>query len=378
MWTVAAVIGLSTWTVMWLKARSADRLAATAAASELTEVIHDGRSSRTPSNSGLGLNISEENGKLHTTWDHGSPAANSALSGFLEIRDSGVSKNISLLPADITGGSIVYSPRSSDVTFRLVLMDKANEVSEEMVRFVGSESPVAEKHGSVPGLTAGARSPGRENAALPAPAMVTLQNLPRPEQGKTTVAATPVEASKGFVAPTPTATQRPVPLIVDAPILDARATVAPTSAFQLPSLPAVEPPRASAARGTAPVPIPTPPAQVRPAIPTQDPGAAKLPSKAEVLTQPVPLHRVQPINVGQNSWKVYSPTTIVVVASVDERGRVAKVVADSSVTTSANAFLVSLCLKAAKEWTFKPATRDGHAISGIYSIQFRYLPRDAH
>jgi hypothetical protein len=323
LWIAAAIIGLSICMVLWLRERSAEERVTAVAAKTVAEGSLNDKPSRALPKSSLGLTVTEENGKLHASWDHNSPAALSALFGSLDIKDSSYSKSISLLQSDITGGSIVYSPRSGDVTFRLVLLNRGNEVSEEMVRFVGGESRVA-------------AAPVPQNTALLAPPEVPevpARNFRVPEQRKKA----------------DTATVR----FIDAPSVDTPVTAVPVSPLQVP-----------------------PPVQVRPAIPTPAPPVAKPPVVTEVLTQPVPISRMQPTNTGPNAFRVYAPTTVIVAASIDERGRVTKAVADVDPKTSINPFLVGLCVNAAKEWRFKPATRGGRPVSGLYAIQFQFLPRE--
>ena len=146
---------------------------------------------------------------------------------------------------------------------------------------------------------------------------------------------------------------RPSVKFVDAPSVDTPVSGLPVSPLQVP-----------------------PPVQVRPAAPTPAPPVAKPAAVPEVLTQPVPISRMQPTNAGPSALNVYSPTTVVVAASVDEHGRVTKAVANLDPKTSVNPFLVGLCVNAAKEWRFKPATRGGRPVSGLYAIQFQFLPRE--
>jgi hypothetical protein len=62
-----------------------------------------------------------------------------------------------------------------------------------------------------------------------------------------------------------------------------------------------------------------------------------------------------------------------ITVSVDDKGKVSKSVLDSD-SSGINPFLTNLSLKAAKDWLFKPATHDGHPVTGEFHIDFVFQP----
>lgn len=312
----------------------------------------------------LGLSAREENGRLHVVWNRDSAAVHSAVSGVLEIVDSSGPVTITLPKPDIDGGSIIYKPESGDVTFRLQLVDAEGKSLGEMVRVLGN--------GPLPDTTASARPrraagdvaavaptapsfPVRNVAAqgfqIPAvarfPALPADTSLSAPVQASAvTKDSGAIVASSHLAAPLPTQPRAPAPVTEPS-----AATVKPVSTAQVPAAPPVTRIATPPPQVTAPVPPP--------AAPTQ------------VIVPPLPLHKVSPVfdNSGRVPWLTYKQQTVIVVVTVDEKGKVLDARADNKI-----GLLSQPLVNAARQWTFKPATRGGIPVPSEYTIQFVFRP----
>ncbi len=85
-----------------------------------------------------GLAVRPEGGQLHLTWNRNADAVRSATSGVLFIEDGEAPVVLVLGPKDLTEGSLVYTPHSSDVNFRLRLLSSPGADTEEVIRVVGA------------------------------------------------------------------------------------------------------------------------------------------------------------------------------------------------------------------------------------------------
>jgi hypothetical protein len=360
---IAAAMLLITAAILWFKGRSPNHpVVATSAGATPVKATPAGTAAPPPSPK-LGLVVTEENGKLHATWNHDSPAARSAIVGSLLIRDSERSQDIELSRADVTGGSIVYTPRSGDITFRLVLTNSAIETSAEMIRFIGGQSHLVESRTQVSTTDALVSATAPRSASVAPPAVTASAAVTPPAVAPSPVTPPPV------TAPDPAAgADRKTPAAVVPPALEvANASAAPNLV---------------PAHTTSEDPIP-PPAPVgnRPApgvpsigssVPAPVPQATVPPTRAIASTPPIPLRTSQPTKADRASWKLYSPVTIPITVNVDASGRVMKAFPSVKPDPRINPFLVQLCINSAMEWVFKPATREGRPVPAEFGIEFRF------
>ncbi len=88
--------------------------------------------------SSLGLRFEREGSDLRLSWNSDSPALLRASEGRLLITDGNLRKTIDLDASDLRGGTIVYSPLTDDVVFRLeVGANDSPKPLSESVRIVG-------------------------------------------------------------------------------------------------------------------------------------------------------------------------------------------------------------------------------------------------
>jgi hypothetical protein len=288
-----------------------------------------------PRDAGLGLAVREENGKLHVLWNRDSAAAAAAVSGAVDIADGADRSSIALRPADITGGSLVYTPRSGDVTFWVRLTGPEGKPVSEMIRVVGSAAPA------------------------PRPLRKVLD-----------------EVDEDSYADAPPADYRPTRTVTP-PVAQHPVENRPSPAQQR-----MEQPRQTALTSTPAAPAGTPEPSVRERIAPQpiassangDPAATSIPAApAPVVTPPKPIREVKPSMRDSIRWVVPAPVSIGILVSIDSKGRVKGAHPDEN-NSGKNLFLTGLAVSAAKEWTFQPATRNGEAVPGEYRIQFVFAP----
>jgi len=157
----------------------------------------------------------------------------------------------------------------------------------------------------------------------------------------------------------------------------AQPTTLPSDAARQNSAPAsrepevTRPPQQTSAQ---PPPVATPSVAQIPQTSLPAPSApSPLASEGPLVTYPTPLRQVQPSLAGTR-WTVPEPTVIATLVSVDPRG----LVTDARVEIASkgkSVFLEGLCVNAARQWTFKPATIGGKPVAGKYRIEFVFRPK---
>ena len=105
----------------------------------------------------LGLKVDATAGQLLLTWNRNGPLVLGATRATLTIRDGSHNEDVDLDVATLRSGSIVYSPISSDVRFRLEVADpKTGKSTVESVRRVrGGGGPPSSNHPTPAARSAG-------------------------------------------------------------------------------------------------------------------------------------------------------------------------------------------------------------------------------
>jgi periplasmic protein TonB len=320
----------------------------------------------------FGLEARPEDGMLHVTWNRNSAAARSAVAGLLKIADSDIAKLIPLSRSDVTGGSIEYASRSSDVTFRLQITGADGKSSEEMIRVLGNEPSNRETRPvRYQPFVRSRTAPSPKIAAKPTALEAPPAEYRQPAATPTRIASAPPTDPARFTS------QQAIP------------TARPVSIAQPVSSPQPVPsalPSAKAGPGAADAnPTPATPGERSPALPQAPPilppepdSATSKPLSASVVTlPPQPLHSVKPLythpptipNTGTRPVRPSTPVTVAIVVSVDEKGKVLSAQRPSD-SPSKDAFLSKQALDAARQWSFKPATRGGQPVRAEFRINF--------
>ena len=324
-----------------------------------------------------GLAVRPEGGQLHLTWNRNADAVRSANSGILNIDDGGSPVLVVLGPSDLTEGSLVYTPHSSDVKFRLRLRSSSGAEAEEVIRVVGAtgapRSVTAAKTEKTPEAVpkrAMTAEPVFRKASTPAPA--------------TPAAVTPAAARVG----TTSESASPPPVISEqqarpsASQLYATPITVPNTPLNIPPNRSTNNQQAIASESDHPN---TPPVSrdagvtrqsqpEAPAPPASVPAVATPPvASTAALVPPVPLRQVVP-KIAVPYLSVLVTTPIAILVSVDARGNVTDAHSETD-NKGKNPYLQGLALDAARQWKFKPATVRGQAVAGESRITFVFTPR---
>mgnify|MGYP004703084283 CR=1 FL=1 len=132
-------------------------------------------------NAGLALRVERTAGQLLLTWNREADAIKAATRAVLTISDGPQRENVELDLAQLRNGSVVYSPLTGDVGFRLEVVASTPELSKsEHVRVLGTK-PSA--------MTAVAPETAAPAAARPEPAPSAMEAAA--EEAGQTPAATP-------------------------------------------------------------------------------------------------------------------------------------------------------------------------------------------
>jgi TonB family protein len=195
----------------------------------------------------LGLRLETNAGQLLLSWDRNAPLIASATRAVLTIADGDRKEDTELDLGQLRNGSIVYSPITNDVSFRLEVTDaKTGKVGQESVRrLAGTGKPTAL---GTPVVAANAKP------------------TPAPEKP----GATP--------APRALATPPPAPVVTAEPAVTAKPAAQGSLASNLRAAPPVdipEPPRIDNSASTlAPAPVSAPTIAPPPVVQRTPPPAA--------------------------------------------------------------------------------------------------------
>jgi hypothetical protein len=372
---------------------------------------------------GLGLRLESQGDRVLLSWNRHHPAVRNARSGVLQIDDGALHRDVNLDPSQVSNGSVLYRPKSDDVTFRLEVEGATGEkVSESMRVLEGAKSTgVLDLSAPSPtpqaGQTAGSQnSPnngqGDANAAG--------QSFSPPTQRSTAIIRQPSppvsqEVSRASAPVQNTQPAPPTPKPMDIPVkkADERGNVAydvlPQTPIQTaknePAPPLTENTSAPApvtrqpetSQSTAPpetnnsplpaatqkqISIPTPSLPPPPAVamPTQPKPNTAVPNTA-VPTQPRPTtaayHAPRPLrqvlpNIAQLAPGVMATAgRVEVIVKVNENGHVTEAhVVNGPRKISAS--LLGASVVAARQWVFEPATLGGKPVPSEHSIVFQF------
>jgi hypothetical protein len=292
---------------------------------------------------------------LRLTWNRqGLPPANT-VRGRLRIRDGDVNRVVELDDQQVRSGSVLYSPVSGDVHFRLEISDHAKLSLGEDVRVLlpGSEVPAGVP--SVPEAVEAVISPGpavvrqsspraADRAVTPTPQPAVTDQAEKPAAGQAAVAV--LQAAPAVAQPSPTESQ----------------------ASTVPSAPAYQPPPLSVQVPEQTTPAPKAAAQ---AVQPSPPAIPPKPAVESRLVPPKVVAQVRPILPAALKMWLRGTVSIVVTVSVDEHGRVA----GTSTPAAPDRFRKALQARAeaaARQWTFAPATLNGKAVPSTTTIEFQF------
>ena len=306
----------------------------------------------------LSLQVERQGNDLRVGWRRTAPAINSAKSAILLIHD-GESQNqeLALDPDQLRTGSVVYTPASSSIQFRLEVTGLDGKVVSETVLALTARKP-GEVNVPSPVLPSPAVSSRPTGANRPSP----FNTVPTKSEPKT---FTPPARARDFGEPVRV-------LMVDPPAQSANAMPAGAGVPDQPVItqkPASSPPLESAAvqklESAVQKPVATNPVAE---TPTTTARTTALP-----IVPAIPIHQAQP-NVPANlRAMISSEIEVEVKVLINDAGRVLKAEPVPQ-RAPVSAFLIGAARNAALLWRFEPAKRGGQPVQSEMILKFRLRP----
>jgi TonB family protein len=280
-------------------------------------------------------------GSLLVRWDAHSAPVQSAKTGNMQIDDGSEHHDLHLDRNQVANGSILYSPVSRDLTFRLEVVGGNAAVVSESMRVVN----------------------GVKSALAP-------HSIPNARPTKIADAARVSEDKTGFRQSDATSHRKEKPRAV--------TQKGPHAITQQP----MRPPTRKAPEGE-----PKSPSSGKPEVhktiqdlaPTQsqvsspEPAATNNKIASPAYVPPRPLKQVMPSPANFPPSALSGAVDIEIEVTIDDAGRVteARVVKNWSDNSG---LLTRAALTAAKEWIFEPAQRYGKSVPSDHVIKFRFRP----
>ena len=291
----------------------------------------------------LGLHAEQRNGDLYLTWRRDSEAVQNATGGLLTIRDGGAIVTMPLDGAQVRDGSILYVPSAQQIQMELTVDSpggKTNGLVIAILRGKGQVETVPLPSSAVP------REFAQEVGANEKRVQAVKPWDPNTALGDRVGAGTRQPNAVLAVAPAP-------------PVLAPRADLPEILGRN--AVPERPPAPAPAAPGPAPAAAPLEPAP--------KPTAARA-----VVTPPVAIRRVSPQFPPAIRAALPGRATVRVRLRIDEAGKILEArVVDSDGTVSK--YVEAAAVRAALDWTFRPAQVNGRAVPGEIVLQFRFDPQ---
>jgi protein TonB len=278
----------------------------------------------------IGFEATRQNGDLRLTWKRENAFVRSATAGTLSIQDGNSRREIQLLAEQLHVGSILYSPLSDQVQVQLTVFTPGATATESVIV-----------------ITPRVESPKAKTAASNTANAGTVR--PAPSSGGA-YRTTPFRAFTPSAAASPASGPR---VVLDAPpalTANPNAAVAGSASPLERELPSVPPPPVQAVESPVRRPAPEAATYYPPvAIHTALPG---VPTSLQVLT--------------------WTPKTLGITVSIDDRGRVVKT---SAVPGSGlHQLLIDAALEAARQWRFRPARKGDTPVPSEMILHFDFKP----
>jgi TonB family protein len=307
-------------------------------------------------------------GSLLVKWDTGSAAVQAAKKGIVQIDDGSEHHDVPLDSNEVANGSILYTPISKDLTFRLQVFGGDGTSTFESMRVVnGSKSTLA------PHTVPNARSRTLAKTAIE---KGRSEATTRPNGGAPGQSVHPAATSSSASVdkPNPSATtasraMRPPTRNVSEPKPKSQALQNPVSIDSAKS-PAGEP--LPAKRNSSPG-KPESSKTVQDVHSTQSQSGIVNDPTSMRYVPPRPLKQVMPSAMDLTSSAWYGASDIEVEVRIDDEGRVT---AAQVVNTgyNSNERLTNAALAAAREWIFEPAQMHGKNVVSYHTIKFHFHP----
>jgi hypothetical protein len=286
------------------------------------------------------LRAERQGSDLRIVWDLDSSAVTNAVSGVLKIDDGGVTRTIPLDARQVRFGSVLYTPRSDEVSVDLTALKEDGTAGQASVLVLLGKSPDRQTAGSFRNFAA----PGDADRRG-----LRVDSTARPEPVRTFV---PPPEKKNEAKPTAEVDAMPV------------ARLAPQRVENLTLPPAVPPPAPKPAPALAAAP-PVTSAPVQAVTPPQTRAAQPAAYTPPELIFQAGARLPTELRAFQNR-----PVLVPVHVNVDATGRV--VHTDVQPQKTLHVAYVTSAVEAAMLCRFKPARRGNTPVPGEAVITFRF------
>ena len=334
----------------------------------------------------IGLQADPQRDQVLLTWDRNNPFMRAAKTAILHIEDGAQHRDVRLDGAQINHAAVLYRPQSDDVTFRLEVRGKQGSPISESVRVLdaASRTPLdltTAAEAQTPVANPALPPTGhREPNPAPSPKLAPLPDLPSPnaallsalEAGIAKAWEHRINLAHPAVSNPPAPEQPPATPVKKSPPpvsipTSTQADVRPKIDSEEPAL------RNQPAAETPQLLLPLPPAPV-PSPPVQPP--APVPARTTPPTDfkpPRPIRQVVPDTSAIPPGLLASSPQVKVLVKIDKEGNVtdAQIVSDG---TNMSEPLTDAALRAARFWTFEPATLGRQSVASEHTIVFQFRP----
>ncbi len=319
-----------------------------------------------PTDTTLGLKVERNAGQLILSWNRNAPLLATANRAILTITDGDHKEDIDLDLGQLRSGSIVYSPITNDVSFRLEVTDLKNgKTLSESQRFLAGRPSPAVAAMQTPAAKATAESTTPNAAAQqPAPAAPETQT-PAAAQP----AAQPATEQPKVVAGPAVTAQPPKPESL-------AARLRAPEPQELPAPPTIDTSSALPQRAAIPVQTPTAAPPSAPPPPPQQQAAAPQPAATQGSAAPVRTGgRAQEARLLQRVSPVYPVLArqsrvsgiVRVQALIGRNGKVKKATA-----ISGPPLLRQAAVDAVLRWTYSPAQLNGEPVEADTFVDINF------
>ena len=325
------------------------------------------RASRSPASpqqdsSPLALRVEHSGGELMLTWNRESTAIKSATRAVLAISDGAQHENVDMDLAQLRNGSIVYSPSSSDIVFRMEVMgsDQTKTTSESVRVLRTRPSPMPEPE---------QQAQGSKGAPAPSPAKPTGASIdaaaPDSASGREPAAQAEIRPSTAPAKPfnTDSLSQRLRPVrptdMPDAPEAG-RGSEAVSAAVAV-GMNSMPPPLLTSASPA--------PAAASQSAPVQAASTARTNTRSESVQQAQLLSRRNPEYPPlARQASAHGEVVLTAVIGVDGKVKDVKVV-------SGHPLLRNAAVAAVKQWVYSPTILNGKPVESESRIVLNFVPR---
>ncbi|MCS7314579.1 MAG: TonB family protein [Bryobacterales bacterium] len=330
-----------------------------------------------PETASLNLRVERSGGQLLLSWNRSLPLLQTAQRAILSISDGDHREDVEMDLGQLRSGSIVYSPITSDVSFRLEVTDLKNgkSVSESVRVLGGRPSPSGPPAEAASAKPAESEAPA-EGARIPRQPLRAMAPIPGRDQRESLAArlspVEPIPAASSSVAEIPARTL-PVPaaappqLAADAPVTSSTPSPVPAQGRALEQAPAQGSPTEQLST-PAPATSPTKPERAmapEPAQPAGQQGGAALRVGGQVQEARL-IRRREPVYPAlARQARIQGVVRLEAVIGPD--GRVEKVQA-----ISGPPLLRQAAVDAVKEWVYEPGRLNGRPVSVTTQIEINF------